>query len=118
MQMLSQLMGLAQGAQQIDSESQVSPLKAQYLQEQIRGQQFDNTHAQEQMDAQNQYHKMMSLPQAVMGIQSAGYGPEEMKLMLQKMFGIGEYDVPQAGRDYVKRMMPKESAIFEQLKGH
>lgn len=117
MQMLGQLMGLAQGAQQLDTEGQLSPLKAQYLQQQIQGQEFENSHAQEQMSAQNQYHKMMSLPQAVMGIQSAGYGPEELKLMLREMFGIGSYDVPQAGRDYVRRMMPKESAIFEQLKG-
>ena len=115
--MLGQLMGLAGQAQQMDEAQQLSPLKQQMLRQQIMGQQFDNEHAGEQMQSQQLYHQMMSLPQAAMGLQSAGYGPEEMKLMLRKLYNLGDYDVAQAGKDYVRRMLPKESAVIEQLAG-
>lgn len=111
--MLGQLMGLAGQAQQMDEAQQLSPLKQQMLRQQIMGQQFDNEHAGEQM----LYHQMMSLPQAVMGAQGAGFGPEEMKLMLKKLYNLGDYGVEQAGKDYVRRKLPKESAAIEQLAG-
>lgn len=117
MQMLSQLMGLASAGQQMDSDSMLAPLKAQYLQQQIREQELENQYMPEQQQAQGQYHKLMSMPQAVMGMQGAGYGPEEVRLAMQKLFGLGDYGVEQAGRDYVRRMMPKESSIFDQLGG-
>ena len=117
MQMLSQLMGLAGQAQQMDESQQLSPLKAQMLQAQLAGQQFDNQHAEEQMRSQQLYHQMMSLPQATMGMQSAGYAPEEVKLMLRKLYNLGNYDLAQAGKDYVRRALPKESATIEQLAG-
>ena len=115
--MLGQLMGLAGQAQQMDEAQQLSPLKQQMLRQQIMGQQFDNEHAGEQMQSQQLYHQMMSLPQAVMGAQSAGFGPEEVKLMLKKLYNLGDYGVEQAGKDYVRRMLPKESAVIEQLAG-
>lgn len=117
--MLGQLMGLAGQAQQMDEGQQLSPLRAQLLQQQIAGQQFDNEHAGEQMRSQQLYHQMMSLPQATMGMQSAGYAPEEVKLMLRKLYNLGSYDLAQAGKDYVRRTLPKESATIEQLtRGH
>jgi len=117
MQMLGQLMGLAGQAQQMDEAQQLSPLKQQMLRQQIMGQQFDNEHAGEQMQSQQLYHQMMSLPQAVMGAQGAGFGPEEVKLMLKKLYNLGDYGVEQAGKDYVRRKLPKESAAIEQLAG-
>ena len=54
-----------------------------------------------------------------MGMQSAGYAPEEVKLMLRKLYNLGSYDLAQAGKDYVRRTLPKESATIEQLtRGH
>lgn len=117
MQMLSQLMGLAGQAQQMDESQQLSPLRAQMLQAQLAGQQFDNQHAEEQMRSQQQYRQMMSLPQATMGMMSAGYAPAEVKLMLRKLYNLGDYDLAQAGKDYVRRTLPKESATIEQLAG-
>lgn len=118
MDMLAQMMGMAGQAQQMDESAAINPLKAQFLRQQIQEQQFQNEHAQEQMQSQQRYHDMMSLPNAVAGIQGAGYGPEEMKLMLQKMFGLGDYNVHQAGQDYIKRMLPKEYETIQQLGGH
>jgi len=112
MQMLGQLMGLAGQAQQMDEAQQLSPLKQQMLRQQIMGQQFDNEHAGEQMQSQQLYHQMMSLPQAVMGAQSAGFGPEEVKLMLKKLYNLGDYGVEQAGKDYVRRKLPKKAQLL------